>query len=198
MPILTCGKSLVAQADDAAKKSLAAPATEKTGEKATGDAKELQRQLLDLGLPIGWSLTPAPQGKPEGINVNEYRTPPDWLLLMGMNGKKSTSVEDKKGTSVEDKKGTSVEDKKGTSVEDKKGTSEAGKESTAKKDPKSTSEEWKDLLRTIRFHGFGWLISIIAASLGAPFWFDLLNKFMNIRSAGKPPAKQAAAPAPSA
>jgi hypothetical protein len=33
----------------------------------------------------------------------------------------------------------------------------------------------------------GWLITILAVSLGAPFWFDTLSKFMNVRSAGKPP-----------
>ncbi len=35
----------------------------------------------------------------------------------------------------------------------------------------------------------GWLITILAVSLGAPFWFDTLNRFMNVRNAGKPPAK---------
>ena len=43
----------------------------------------------------------------------------------------------------------------------------------------------------------GWLITILAASLGAPFWFDTLKRFVNIRSAGKVPAKsgdQAAQP----
>jgi hypothetical protein len=35
---------------------------------------------------------------------------------------------------------------------------------------------------------FGWLLTAAAISLGAPFWFDLLSKFMNIRGAGvKPP-----------
>lgn len=34
----------------------------------------------------------------------------------------------------------------------------------------------------------GWLITSLAISLGAPFWFDLLNKIMALRSAGtKPP-----------
>ncbi|HTI59345.1 hypothetical protein [Mucilaginibacter sp.] len=32
---------------------------------------------------------------------------------------------------------------------------------------------------------FGIFISAIAISLGAPFWFDLLNKFVNIRASGK-------------
>jgi hypothetical protein len=33
----------------------------------------------------------------------------------------------------------------------------------------------------------GWLITIIAISLGAPFWFDTLKKFSNLRMAGKKP-----------
>ena len=34
----------------------------------------------------------------------------------------------------------------------------------------------------------GWLISAIAISMGAPFWFNLLNKAVNVRNSGKPPA----------
>jgi hypothetical protein len=37
----------------------------------------------------------------------------------------------------------------------------------------------------------GWLLTAIAASLGAPFWFDLLNKFMVVRSTVKPHQKSA-------
>jgi len=33
----------------------------------------------------------------------------------------------------------------------------------------------------------GLFLTVFAVSLGAPFWFDLLNKLVNIRSAGKPP-----------
>jgi hypothetical protein len=36
---------------------------------------------------------------------------------------------------------------------------------------------------------FGWLITAFAISLGAPFWFDLLNKFMIVRSTVKPKEK---------
>jgi hypothetical protein len=35
----------------------------------------------------------------------------------------------------------------------------------------------------------GWLITAFAISLGAPFWFDLLNKFTVIRSTVKPTEK---------
>jgi hypothetical protein len=35
----------------------------------------------------------------------------------------------------------------------------------------------------------GILLTTFALSLGAPFWFDSLNKIINLRSAGKPPAR---------
>ena len=35
----------------------------------------------------------------------------------------------------------------------------------------------------------GLLVTGLLVSLGAPFWFDLLNRFVNLRSAGKAPAK---------
>jgi hypothetical protein len=35
----------------------------------------------------------------------------------------------------------------------------------------------------------GWLLTALAISLGAPFWFDLLNKFMVIRATVKPHEK---------
>jgi hypothetical protein len=41
----------------------------------------------------------------------------------------------------------------------------------------------------ISSHLLGWLITGIAASLGAPFWFDILNKFIVVRSTVKPEEK---------
>ena len=40
---------------------------------------------------------------------------------------------------------------------------------------------------TLWFHLLGWLITALAATLGAPFWFDTLNRVIAIRSAGKAP-----------
>ncbi len=34
---------------------------------------------------------------------------------------------------------------------------------------------------------FGWIVTALAVSLGAPFWFDLLQKVINIRNAGVRP-----------
>jgi hypothetical protein len=41
---------------------------------------------------------------------------------------------------------------------------------------------------------FGLLATALAASLGAPFWFDLLNKFMSIRGNGKAPEEKPKSP----
>jgi len=34
----------------------------------------------------------------------------------------------------------------------------------------------------------GWLLTAMATALGAPFWFDVVNRFVNLRSAGARPA----------
>lgn len=39
-------------------------------------------------------------------------------------------------------------------------------------------------------HGLGWLLTALAATLGAPFWFDMLNRVISIRAAGKPPEEE--------
>jgi hypothetical protein len=41
----------------------------------------------------------------------------------------------------------------------------------------------------------GWLITALAVTMGAPFWFDLLNKVTAIRSAVKPDAAKSTPPA---
>ena len=46
-------------------------------------------------------------------------------------------------------------------------------------------EKWQYFLRLFYHHFFGFLITAIAISLGAPFWFDLLNKLMKLRTSQK-------------
>jgi hypothetical protein len=48
------------------------------------------------------------------------------------------------------------------------------------------------LWTVIPAHLAGWVLTAIAASLGAPFWFDTLNKFMNVRSVGSSPDEKKA------
>ncbi|WP_437276533.1 hypothetical protein WME90_35545 [Sorangium sp. So ce375] len=65
---------------------------------------------------------------------------------------------------------------------------------------KSASKLWKALEAILGEGAVGWirgvldriltpgiLITAAAASLGAPFWFDLLNKLVNLRTVGKSP-----------
>jgi len=42
---------------------------------------------------------------------------------------------------------------------------------------------------TVRHHFLGWVLTALAASLGAPFWFDLLSKIVTIRSSGNVPGR---------
>jgi hypothetical protein len=46
--------------------------------------------------------------------------------------------------------------------------------------PQATWVNWPERL-------LGWFFTIVAVSLGAPFWFDTLNKLFDIRNAGKKP-----------
>jgi hypothetical protein len=79
-------------------------------------------------------------------------------------------------------------------------------------DPKKTIDEvvalsqtlklpigWSDTRLPDSFLGycskfFGILVTALALSLGAPFWFDMLNKVINLRSSGKPPERPATRP----
>ena len=55
--------------------------------------------------------------------------------------------------------------------------------------PEAGGWEWN----SFGMHLLGWLLTAFAVSLGAPFWFDLLSKFMAVRSALKPDDKPKAA-----
>ncbi len=35
-------------------------------------------------------------------------------------------------------------------------------------------------------HSLGWILTAVAISMGAPFWFDMLNKVVAVRSSVKP------------
>lgn len=60
-----------------------------------------------------------------------------------------------------------------------------------------TMDEWKRTTRsfwTILAKIVGLLITTLALTMGAPFWFDTLNKFVNIRGAGRAPDEKAKSP----
>ena len=51
---------------------------------------------------------------------------------------------------------------------------------------RTVPREFWDWLRKVA----GWLLTAFAVSLGAPFWFDLLNRFINLRVSGKAPEEK--------
>lgn len=53
----------------------------------------------------------------------------------------------------------------------------------------------KSAWEATRSHWLGWLLTALAISLGAPFWFDLLNKIIVVRSTVKPHEKSPEEPA---
>lgn len=56
----------------------------------------------------------------------------------------------------------------------------------------ATGNRWSSRIWLERL--IGWLLTLLAISLGAPFWFDILNKIVNIRFAGKSPVEGSKGP----
>lgn len=56
--------------------------------------------------------------------------------------------------------------------------------------PGTIGEGWKLLQQ----HCIGWLLTALAATLGAPFWFDTLNRIISIRATGKAPEEDPKSP----
>jgi hypothetical protein len=49
---------------------------------------------------------------------------------------------------------------------------------------------WPGVIGLILLRLPGWLLTVAAISVGAPFWFDTLQRFVNIRGTGKPPEQK--------
>jgi len=63
----------------------------------------------------------------------------------------------------------------------------------SKTDPRHVPQAWNEWLMKI----FGLILTAFAISLGGPFWFDLLNQFMVVRSTIKPQEKSPTEPSKS-
>ncbi len=55
--------------------------------------------------------------------------------------------------------------------------------------PAAFSALFSDIWNLLYAHWLGWLLTAFAISLGAPFWFDMLNKLIVVRSTVKPHEK---------
>jgi hypothetical protein len=76
--------------------------------------------------------------------------------------------------------GTATQEANKTDLQQLDGLVGWGSTGTTAPEPGNCWELWAKRLG-------GWFLTIVAVSLGAPFWFDLLNKIVNLRSAGAKP-----------
>jgi hypothetical protein len=60
-----------------------------------------------------------------------------------------------------------------------------------------TADFWTGWAVQTRIHFLGWLLTALAISLGAPFWFDMLNKLIVVRGTVKPKEKSGDEPSKS-
>jgi hypothetical protein len=60
-----------------------------------------------------------------------------------------------------------------------------------------TADFWTGWYVQTRIHFLGWLLTALAISLGAPFWFDMLNKLIVVRGTVKPKEKSGDEPSKS-
>jgi hypothetical protein len=76
-----------------------------------------------------------------------------------------------------------------------KGQTAPARQATQDKDiGTALGDLWLEFKQKWKGHVLGWLITALAATLGAPFWFDTLNRLMAIRSSGKSPEEEPKAP----
>lgn len=85
-----------------------------------------------------------------------------------------------------------VEGGKGITIEEEKTQVEAADRAASEMESAGIQFGWKDCPKT--FKAFlakvvGLLVSIFAVSLGAPFWFEICQRFMQVRATGKKPKK---------
>jgi hypothetical protein len=138
------------------------PPREETLEQAIGNLTEtlsqVQAQLTKINVPLGWYCEPC-----------------------------SDAEQQKNGTSSSEGK-NSTNDQSASVPRQGEKQSCVGKQNATESKPKCVRGQipanWSDFFL---FKLLGLLLTTLAISQGAPFWFDLLQKLVNLRLAGNPP-----------
>ncbi|MEP7108531.1 MAG: hypothetical protein ABI760_11125 [Ferruginibacter sp.] len=127
-----------------------------------------ERQLQDYNAKLDSLLGVKKELEQDIANANS---------ILGLGGWAPDTV----NVSVDDKTGNRIY----TPQIDRNSLSEEDKKITSGPIGFDTSKKWSYFFRLFIHHFFGFLITAIAISLGAPFWFDLLNKIMKLRTSVK-------------
>jgi len=151
---------------------------EQAGKNLTDTLTDVQAQLAKINLPLGWFC--------------EACSDADKQKSASQNGEKT-----KNSASAKDEQSRDASDDSAR----KKAAADADKSAAQKPKPCKEDEQKKaieSMAKCVRGQipqgSWGWLVkvfglllSILAISQGAPFWFDLLQKLVNLRLAGNPP-----------
>lgn len=153
----------------------------------------ITKRLDSLRLPIGWSSAPAvgcdsqktksadTLYKAAAANSTQVVVP-----VSTQNASANVAGPQRAGGSISKRPGDTTVTKTADTIAKAKAQPE-GPKCVAHAGTRPFS--WDLFTQTFSHSWIGWILTAFAVSFGAPFWFDLLNKFMVIRSTVKPKEK---------
>lgn len=156
----------------------------------------VQKSLLGLNLPIGWILeNPNGLAKPASTPSTATKSKDTTSTVIPKVSPSSESVSAPKASQAQG----AVSSPKNAASQPRVTESAAAPHRTAPTQADRDNRlvwSWsvENLCDILTFHLLGWLLTALAATLGAPFWFDTLNRFISIRSSGKAPEEEPKAP----
>ena len=173
--------------DKSLREAVVAHAKSVTGEKALDELSnkkfnDLVGQMHAIGYPIGWTRDPngtIPFPTPQACRQE----------VIKLNQPKAEAAPDAKAAAAG---GGAAKDARNVRIlkQSKAEAAPDAKAAAAGGDAAKDAQKCRSMLAGEWFMaGAGWLITALAVMLGAPFWFDVLNKFMVIRSTVKPREK---------
>lgn len=153
------------------------PPREETLEQASKNLSDtltdVQAQLTKINLPLGWFCELC-------SDAEKKKTDEEVKARSSQPGSGDNTNKKEAGSNAADNAGKKPEQKKDPCKDQQKPAVEA----KAKCVRGQLSQNETDILIKI----LGLLLTVLALSQGSPFWFDLLQKLVNLRLAGNPPA----------
>lgn len=129
-------------------------------------------------LPLGWNYTPPEKSNPSS------------------QAKKDQKASEKDKTSPPTKEESTQENQQKPLPEEGQNSKTSQNEQPSDPPQNKSKITWTKIKQQINHQGglfqatLGWLVTAIAIAMGAPFWFDLLGRLLNVRNAGAPPSDE--------
>lgn len=140
---------------------------------------EINPILESIGpLPLGWNYTPPEKSDPSS------------------QAKKDQKASEKDKTSPPTEEESTQENQQKPLPEEGQNSKTSQNEQPSDPPQNKSKITWTKIKQQINHQGglkqatLGWLVTAIAIAMGAPFWFDLLGRLLNVRNAGAPPSDE--------